>query len=379
MKTEGEKNIQLGKKFFYIPIIVFSSLCVILLLFNFIDGWAPWLLFNNIQSKSDLEGISSLSKLNGYHFNSSVAFCLMIKDDDDSLEWINYHQQLGVSKFYVFDNGSDPPLESALQFFIQSGLVEYEFTYGDDDWLHIFVNKYIVKWRDSGKNKQNFIYDKCLTKYGHLHKWMGFFDVDEFVVLVKDRLLQDVLKNFDHFGGLNINWMMFGSSGHINRPKSGVLGYSGNFTKCSNSTGYKSIVQPSRVVRSQIHDAKYKEPWFPVTSDKVPISDHSAYDLIYLNHYSIKSLEDYKLKMKRGAGNDVKRRMDYWYSVNNDTIYDCPILFLPPKYNTTTTKSATAETSTWYKTKTASYYTIYHKKNKKLKKKLPTPIPISLN
>ena len=56
----------------------------------------------------------------------SLAFCVLAKDEKDLYEWIDYHRQLGVSKFYVMDEYSDPSLDLLISEFIDSGLVEYK-------------------------------------------------------------------------------------------------------------------------------------------------------------------------------------------------------------------------------------------------------------
>lgn len=41
----------------------------------------------------------------------SVAICVCIRDQHvDVREWLAYHHALGVSKFYIWDTGSNPPL-----------------------------------------------------------------------------------------------------------------------------------------------------------------------------------------------------------------------------------------------------------------------------
>lgn len=50
-----------------------------------------------------------------------VAFCVLAKDELDIYEWVDYHRQLGVSKFYVYDEYSDPPMSVPLKGFIDSG------------------------------------------------------------------------------------------------------------------------------------------------------------------------------------------------------------------------------------------------------------------
>ena len=40
------------------------------------------------------------------------------------LEWMAHHQRLGVGRFYIFDNGSDPPLNATVAEHIASGLIK---------------------------------------------------------------------------------------------------------------------------------------------------------------------------------------------------------------------------------------------------------------
>ena len=106
----------------------------------------------------------------------SVAFCVLAKDEHDLYEWIDYHRQLGVSKFYVLDENSDPPMSLQIPNFIQSGLVEY--------------SRYSFYWTNvihslgfDTKNHLRVAFDECLHKHGHKHDWIGFIDADEFVIL----------------------------------------------------------------------------------------------------------------------------------------------------------------------------------------------------
>ena len=39
-------------------------------------------------------------------------------------EWMAHHQRLGVGRFYIFDNGSDPPLNTTFTEHIASGLIK---------------------------------------------------------------------------------------------------------------------------------------------------------------------------------------------------------------------------------------------------------------
>jgi hypothetical protein len=39
----------------------------------------------------------------------------------DLPEWLDYHRRLGVSHFYVMDDGSSPPLDDVLAPYVQAG------------------------------------------------------------------------------------------------------------------------------------------------------------------------------------------------------------------------------------------------------------------
>ena len=45
-------------------------------------------------------------------------------EPEDMVEWMAHHQRLGVGRFYIFDNGSNPPLNGSFVEQILSGLVK---------------------------------------------------------------------------------------------------------------------------------------------------------------------------------------------------------------------------------------------------------------
>ena len=86
---------------------------------------------------------------------SYFAICLIIKNDQDIVEWIEYHKRMGCSKFYVFDHSSQPPLNSTISSYIESGLVDYSYIEG------------IFK-----PNPQIKVYRDCIDKYRENHTFM---------------------------------------------------------------------------------------------------------------------------------------------------------------------------------------------------------------
>ena len=270
---------------------------------------------------------NSIVYKNSLHFSDSkIAMCLMVRDDMDALEWIVYHNRLGINKFYVYDNGSKPPMKSLLQPFIDSNLVTYEVSHGRNmNAIESFISQYFFELRDPNINKQAFIYEKCTADHGRKHEWLAYLDNDEFI-RVNPVVGQGQSKTFEQIldsqkqdcAGLRLPWMMFGSSGFVSRPAGGVLGH---YYKCYQDIQFKSISQTRYLTgKSFIHDMEY-----------IPGKASCLSAEVRIDHYSIKSLEDYKLKMKRGAGNSVSRRMDYFENVNKSANKTCEILYMPPK------------------------------------------------
>ena len=56
---------------------------------------------------------------------------------------------------------------------------------------------------------QLYIYSKCIRDHGSRHRWMAFIDADEFFV-IKDGTpsLPALLRDYEDFGGLAVNWQV---------------------------------------------------------------------------------------------------------------------------------------------------------------------------
>ena len=128
-----------------------------------------------------------------------LTICAIVKDEDPYLEeWIRYHQLLGVEHFYLFDNESRIPLRETLAPFIAEGLVD-------------------VEWVD-GHARQLGVYTRACRDHPDDCRWMAMIDIDEFLVPHRHESLRDLLELYEKFGGLAINWQVFGPSGHQTRP-----------------------------------------------------------------------------------------------------------------------------------------------------------------
>jgi hypothetical protein len=239
------------------------------------------------------------------------AICAIAKNEGRYFhEWITWHKNLGAEKFYIYDNESTDGTKEILAPYIESGLVEYTF--------------------QPGKKQQLPAYDDCLEKRRLDARWIAVIDLDEFIVPIKDKSIPDFLKRFENFAAVEINWLVYGSGGAKIREPGSVMerfkrhSVPGDF----NNRRVKSVVNPRRVFCfSGCHEAarisgKTADPQGnPVTKcfwDREP-----QQNIIRINHYAVKSYEEFLEKRARGRARTAKRRnLDYFDRFDLNDITD---------------------------------------------------------
>eukprot|EP01023_Acetabularia_acetabulum_P007456 TRINITY_DN13235_c0_g1_i3.p2 TRINITY_DN13235_c0_g1~~TRINITY_DN13235_c0_g1_i3.p2 ORF type:complete len:193 (-),score=12.77 TRINITY_DN13235_c0_g1_i3:47-625(-) len=176
-------------------------------------------------------------------------------------------------------------------------------------------------------------------------------DIDEFIVLnqgseknyepVSDPHLPSFLKNYEDHGGLLISWRIYGSSGHLNSPQGGVLE---NYLKCGQKPGiYYGLTDVKHLVNTKyvgdafcvIHRCRTTKPSVDPLKREKKLSQNKmlpTWEGINLNHYIVKSQEDFECKRSRGGGHSPKssylswRDQEFFYLVNNMTVDDCSFM-----------------------------------------------------
>ena len=96
----------------------------------------------------------------------NVSICAIFRNEAPYLkEWIEFHKIVGIEHFYIYNNFSDDNYKEVLRPYMEDGTVD------------------LIEWPyEQGQMKG---YQDCLTKYSVETKWIGFIDLDEFVVPVK--------------------------------------------------------------------------------------------------------------------------------------------------------------------------------------------------
>ena len=65
---------------------------------------------------------------------------------------------------------------------------------------------------DPGGKRQRPAYTDCLTTRGQAHTWVGFIDIDEFLVLKRHACANEFLRAHLTQGSLSLNWHNFGTA-----------------------------------------------------------------------------------------------------------------------------------------------------------------------
>jgi hypothetical protein len=233
------------------------------------------------------------------NYKYNVSICAFFKDEADYLkEWIEFHRIVGVDHFYLYNNKSN------------------------DNYLDI-LNKYIrdeivtlVQWPEP--QSQMKAYQNFFDKYKDETKWVGFIDLDEFVIPNSTNDIYSFLKPFEkNRSSVVINWKMMGSSGFIHRDIKNLL--TEDFT-CSWEK-YLDIGKYFFNTRYEYYpDYKYSGKmhftWAKVKG--IPVPPVNVFDKVYsfninpirnvklpiqINHYLVKSYDEYiQKKSKRGGG-----------------------------------------------------------------------------
>jgi len=219
---------------------------------------------------------------------AKIAVCLIAKDEERYLlEWMAYNLVLGFDEILVYDNDS---VDGTRRLVEQAGEKDRRIRY--------------VPWPGvPGRSPQVTAYNHALANTDA--DWIAFIDADEFIVLREHDTIGEFLAGFDESAGaVCLHWRLFGSSGHAVYADDLVIR---RFTRCDKiyHNHVKSIVRRSCMARMHIHVGRLSSGTYvnangePVTPqykiEPVP-SRHPA----SINHYVLKSAEEYRNKVERG-------------------------------------------------------------------------------
>lgn len=229
----------------------------------------------------------------------NVSLCAIFKDEGPYLkEWIEFHKIVGVEHFYLYNNKSNDNYLEVLTPYIKEGLVTLK------DWPK--------------PQSQMEAYDDFSKTDMKESKWVGFIDIDEFVVPKKDKNIYSFLKNFENRSAVIIYWKYFGTSGLYKRDINGLVtndfylswAKNADIGKFFFNTKFDYEIDFKKNGRMHYAWGLYKGNCFPPVNlfNKIcsiyecNVANSSNFP-IQINHYALKSYEEYySSKVNRGGG-----------------------------------------------------------------------------
>ncbi|MEP2640032.1 glycosyltransferase family 2 protein [Roseobacter sp.] len=241
------------------------------------------------------------------------------------LEWVAHHLAVGFDHFVVYTNDCDDGTVALLDALSDAGIV----TRFDNPYLKM---KNPAPQRGALKHAQNLDLVRDAD-------WVLGSDVDEFVnIHVGDGTLEALTKAAGHPDALSMQWRLFGSAGidtYSSRP------ITEQHLWCApelcprpvQAWGVKTLFRPKGFKSFGVHRPKNWQgaagcKW--VNGSGVQVAESFlesgwrfgtggyGYDLVTLNHYSVRNAESYLVKKDRGRVNHVNRDQGgaYWLRMN---------------------------------------------------------------
>ena len=240
-------------------------------------------------------------------------------------EWLAFHHLVGVERFVIVLHKCSDKTEEKIR----------ELPFRDKIHIHRIVN--------DEQFVQLGTYLWILNYYGQSTRWMMFIDSDEFFFGTREDDLKTILADYERHGGLAAHWLEFGSHNHVLKPKG--LSIEAFTQRAVDNHGahysFKSVIQPHCF-------QKFLSPHLAVTKPMTVTEDHRetsvnwvwigdrrpTHEVVRVNHYHVRSMEDWIERYKRGQCNDPApdHTMDFLYSSrifrsrDHDDVHDTCIL-----------------------------------------------------
>lgn len=269
--------------------------------------------------------------------NRTVIVTTMKNEGPFILEWIAYHQAIGVDDFLIYTNDCSDGTDSMLDLLQAKGIVHHRQN----------------PFRKTGLKPQHAAL-KAADKepVARAADWSICMDVDEFInVKVGEGRLEDLFQAVGDANMISCTWRLFGNSGRRRFEDTYTIG---QFDRCANeyvplphqAWGFKTLFRNNGIFRKMgVHRPKGLNPqlwdkiaWVNGSGKPMPTNDYRnawrsntgtyGYDLVSLNHYSVRNAESFLVKRDRGRVNHVDRDqgLAYWFRMNNNTTVDTSIM-----------------------------------------------------
>ena len=245
--------------------------------------------------------------ITGRNPSFAAIVCLIRGEDDYLLEWIEFHRLMGIEHYIIYDNAvtdaSALTTRRLLQPYIEEEVVTY-IRWPDLPGLR-------DRWDDTETlSLQQLAYGDCVRRFRRFFQWLIKIDVDEFLFRNSERYetVAEVLNALNErmVMGLRLRRKEFGSSGHQKRPEGLVIE---NYHQCARGLGSdtKAIGNSDFLANDLFSNAfNFHYAFGPKLTGKFlghpkELRMDEAERMLRLNHYNLKSLEEYSGRFNLNA------------------------------------------------------------------------------
>ena len=219
-----------------------------------------------------------------------LAICAIFREEAPFLnEWISFHIGVGVTHFYLYNNFSTDNFREVLASWLERGCVT------------------VTEWPEPVG--QVSAYQHCVRRVRGDCRWLAFIDVDEFLFSPSAADIREILARYSDLPAVEVWQLFFGSGGHVSRPALAVTeSYLMRAPLTRNSV--KSIVNPRMIYKPGVHQCKYWTGEGLDTARRRVTRERTmpVLDLLRINHYWSRSLQDLETKIGRGDASTPQPR-----------------------------------------------------------------------
>jgi Glycosyltransferase family 92 len=223
-----------------------------------------------------------------------LAVCAIFREEAPFLdEWISFHVGVGATHFYLYNNFSTDHFNDVLQPWIARGIVT------------------LIEW--PVPVGQFSAYRDCIKRTRRSCRWVAFIDIDEFLFSPQTIDIRTILRRYQDLPGLEVWQAFYGSGGHDARPQMPVTEAYLKRAPLMRTT-VKTIADPRQVYKVGVHQFKY---WWGDALDparrNVVKHQEPVLDLLRINHYWSRSMEDLRTKIARNDASTPVPRDPEWH------------------------------------------------------------------
>ena len=249
-------------------------------------------------------------------------------------EWIEFYRMLGVEHFYLYNHLSNDNFMEVLAPYIKEGIVDLNEVTAEPSNLS--------EWN----RLQCDVYSEAAHKVKDSVEWLMVVDTDEFLFPVKEDNLLTLLKKYDEYASLSVNWRIFGSSKIDHIPAGKLLIETLTNADVNEDFHVKTIVKPRFVKEfNNPHFAVLEDGYAQVTENfeyfSGPFVPRESRNIVRINHYWARDYDFFKLTKlarihiidKNLTEQEQKAKLEALIKVNEDCSvkYDDSILRFVPQ------------------------------------------------